>query len=91
MKINITNAAREELNNVLINSKKDCFKLVPGSRSCCDIAFTLMASDLDEDYTVYPVDEYKFLIEKDLDGIYDTIDVDYISEGFTRGFNIVSK
>ncbi len=91
MKINITDIAKEELNKVLVNSNKECFKLVPGSRSCCDIAFTLIASDLDEDYRVYPVDNYKFLIEKDLDGIYEIIYVDYISEGFTRGFNIISK
>ncbi|QQK07980.1 iron-sulfur cluster biosynthesis family protein [Miniphocaeibacter halophilus] len=91
MKINITNTAKENLDKILEASGKEYFKLVPGSRSCCDIIFTLVASDKSENDKMYENDKYKFLIEEDLDGIYDKIDVDYITEGFTKGFSIVAK
>lgn len=91
MKIKITDIAKENIDNMLKASGKEYVKLIPGARSCCDIMFTLMSGDKDEKDKEFEVDGYKFLIEEDLDGVYDLISIDYLAEGFQRGFNVVSK
>ncbi|WP_100065659.1 hypothetical protein [Miniphocaeibacter massiliensis] len=91
MKIELTNDAKNKIDDILKTSGKEYVKLVPGSYSCCDIVFTIMAGDKEEKETEYATEDYKFLMDSELDGYYDKIMVDYITEGFAKGFNIETK
>ena len=91
MKIEITDTAKIKIDEMLKASGKEYIKLVPGSYSCCDIIFTIQTGDKEEKETEYNAGDYKLLMDSDLDGYYVKIRVDYVTEGFARGFNIETK
>lgn len=91
MNIKITDLAKENIDKMLKASKKEYVKLSPVNRTCCDIVFTVMSADKEEKDKEYNIGNYKILIDKDLDGVYELINIDYTAEGFQMGFNVTTK
>ena len=88
MKIQISESAKKEMDKTIEASGKKYLRLAAGARTCCDIIFTIRASDKFDNDAIYTVDNYNIIIEEDLDGIYENFIIDYSNEGIFTGFNV---
>lgn len=91
MKLTLSNAAKENMKNLLSNKKNKVFKINFKGYSWGGLNLDLVLEEQENSMKIYEQDEIKFVVDKEIDGVVNEIMIDYMNYFFKKGFVLKAR